>query len=78
LVKVYHDRGADGNEAAVEKGMTYLDKAHELEPANEVALAYRGGLWTMRARDAWWPFTKMSRVDKRIDRNKSRDDKPMD
>jgi len=67
LGKVYHDQGADGNKEAVEKGMTYLDKALELDPANGVALAYRGSLWTMRARDAWWPFTKMSRVDKGID-----------
>jgi cytochrome c-type biogenesis protein CcmH/NrfG len=67
LGKVYHDQGGNGNKEAVEKGMTYLDKALELEPANGVALAYRGSLWTMRARDAWWPFTKMSRVDKGID-----------
>jgi tetratricopeptide (TPR) repeat protein len=67
LGRVYHDQGADGNKEAVEKGMTYLDKALELEPTNGVALVYRGSLWTMRARDAWWPFTKMSRVDKGID-----------
>ena len=67
LGKEYHGQGAEGNKEAVEKGMTYLDKALELEPANGVALAYRGSLWTMRARDAWWPFTKMSRVDKGID-----------
>ena len=47
--------------------MTYLDKALELEPNNGEALAYRGSLWTMRGRDAWWPFTKMSHVDKGID-----------
>jgi tetratricopeptide (TPR) repeat protein len=67
LGKMYHDQGADGNTQAVEKGMTCLDKALELEPANGEALVYRGSLWTMRARDAWWPFTKMSRVDKGID-----------
>lgn len=67
LGRLYHDQGADGNKEAVEKGMSCLDKALDLDPANGVALAYRGSLWTMRGRDAWWPFTKMSRVDKGID-----------
>ena len=67
LGKYYHDQGAGGNTGAVEKGFTYLDKALQLEPTNAIALAYRGSLWTMRGRDAWFPFTKLSHVDKGID-----------
>jgi tetratricopeptide (TPR) repeat protein len=67
LGKAYHDQGASGNKDAVEQGMTCLDKALELDPGNSAALAYRGSLWTMRGRDAWWPFTKMKDVDKGID-----------
>lgn len=67
LGKIFHDRGVAGDEDAVEKGFTYLDKALQLEPSNAVVLAYRGSLWTLRGRDAWWPFTKMKHVEKGID-----------
>jgi tetratricopeptide (TPR) repeat protein len=63
----YHNQGAAGNEDAVEKGFVCLDTVLTLDPTNAVAFAYRGSLWTMRGRDAWWPFTKMSDVDKGID-----------
>jgi tetratricopeptide (TPR) repeat protein len=67
LGKLYHDQGAGGNTEAVEKGFTCLDKALQLDPTNAIALVYRGSLWTMRGRDAWFPFTKLSHVDKGID-----------
>jgi tetratricopeptide (TPR) repeat protein len=67
LGSLYHDQGAGGNEGAVDKGFTCLDKALELDPSNAVALVYRGSLWTMRGRDAWFPFTKLKHVDKGID-----------
>jgi tetratricopeptide (TPR) repeat protein len=67
LGKLYHDQGAAGDKDAVDKGFTCLDKAIELDPTNAVAFAYRGSLWTMRGRDAWFPFTKLNHVDKGID-----------
>ena len=67
LGMIYHDQGVAGNDDAVDKGFTCLDKVLQLDPSNAVALAYRGSLWTLRARDAWWPFTKMKDVDKGID-----------
>ncbi len=67
LGELYHDQGVAGNDDAVEKGFTCFDKVLELDPSNAVALAYRGSLWTLRARDAWWPFTKMKDVDKGVD-----------
>jgi tetratricopeptide (TPR) repeat protein len=67
LGRLYHDQGAAGNEEAVDKGFTCLDKAIELDPTNAVAYAFRGSLWTMRGRDAWFPFTKLKHVDKGID-----------
>jgi tetratricopeptide (TPR) repeat protein len=63
----YHKQGAAGDEDAVEKGFTCLDTLLTLDPANAVALAYRGSLWTMRGRDASSPFTKMSDVENGID-----------
>jgi tetratricopeptide (TPR) repeat protein len=67
LSRLYHDQGADGNKEAVEKGFICLDKALDLDPSNAIAYAYRGSLWTMRGRDAWFPFTKLQHVDKGID-----------
>lgn len=67
LGKIYHDQGVAGNDDAVDKGFTCLDKVLQIDPSNAMALAYRGSLWTLRARDAWWPFTKMKDVDKGVD-----------
>ncbi len=67
LGKIYHDQGVAGNDDAVDKGFACYDKVLALDPSNAVALVYRGSLWTLRARDAWWPFTKMKDVDKGID-----------
>jgi len=63
----YHNQAAAGNEEAVEKGFGCFDTLLAMDATNAVALVYRGSLWTMRGRDAWWPFTKMSDVDKGID-----------
>ena len=67
LGKIYHDQGVAGNDDAVDKGFTCFDKILQIDPSNAVALVYRGSLWTLRARDAWWPFTKMKDVDKGVD-----------
>jgi cytochrome c-type biogenesis protein CcmH/NrfG len=67
LGKIYHDQGVAGNDDAVDKGFTCFDKVLQIDPANAVALVYRGSFWTLRARDAWWPFTKMKDVDKGVD-----------
>jgi tetratricopeptide (TPR) repeat protein len=63
----YHNEGVAGNKDAVEQGFTSLDTVLALDPTNAVALVYRGSLWTLRGRDAWWPFTKKSDVEKGID-----------
>ncbi|MFZ1081818.1 MAG: tetratricopeptide repeat protein [Candidatus Kryptoniota bacterium] len=63
----YHSEAVTGNKDAVEKGFECLDTVLALDPTNAMALAYRGSLWTMRGRDAFWPFTKMNDVDKGID-----------
>ncbi len=63
----YHSQGAAGNEDAVEKGFACFDTLLSIEPTNAAALAFRGSLWTLRARDAWWPFTKLKDVEKGVD-----------
>lgn len=63
----YHNGGVAGDKDAVEKGFTCLDTVLALDPTNAVALVYRGSLWTLRGRDAWWPFTKKGDVEKGID-----------
>lgn len=56
---LYHDIGMNGDDDAVEKAFTCFDKLLALDSTNVVALVYRGSLWTLRARDAWWPPTKL-------------------
>ena len=62
LGRLYHDRGASGDDTAVEKGLQCFDKALAIDSMNAVALAYRGSLWTMRARDSWWPPSKLNHL----------------
>ncbi|MBM4161680.1 MAG: hypothetical protein FJ217_11365 [Ignavibacteria bacterium] len=59
LGRIYHDQAVNGDDAAVEKGFRCFDKLVALDSANAVAVVYRGSFWTMRARDAWWPPTKL-------------------
>ena len=56
---LYHDLGMQGDDDAVEKAFTCFDRLLALDSTNAVALVYRGSLWTLRARDAWWPPTKL-------------------
>ena len=62
LGRLYHDRGASGDDTAVEKGLQCFDTALAIDSMNAVALAYRGSLWTMRARDSWWPPSKLNHL----------------
>ncbi len=48
-----------GELGSIEKGIRCFDRALMLDSTNAVALAYRGSLWTMQARNSWWPPNKM-------------------
>lgn len=60
LGRLYHDLGMSGDKSAVDKGFRCFDRALTLDSTNVVALAYRGSLWALRSRDAWWPPTKLN------------------
>lgn len=60
LGRQYHDKAMGGDKGAVDKGFRCFDRALALDSANVVASVYRGSLWTLRARDAWWPPTKLN------------------
>jgi tetratricopeptide (TPR) repeat protein len=64
LGKLYHDKAAEGDKEAVEKSFQCLDKLLSIDTSNVVALAYRGDLWAMRARESWWPPSKWSHLRK--------------
>jgi tetratricopeptide (TPR) repeat protein len=64
LGRLYHDQAADGDADAIDRGFLCLDRLLNIDTANVVALAYRGDLWAMRARDAWWPPNKWSYLRK--------------
>jgi len=67
LGTIYHGQAVARSEDAVEKGFACFDKILQIDPSNAVAYVYRGSLWTLRGRDAWWPFTKAKDVDKGVD-----------
>jgi tetratricopeptide (TPR) repeat protein len=60
LGRIYHDRAAEGDDGMVEKAFVCFDRVLSIDSSNAVALAYRGSLWTFRARDAWWPPSKLN------------------
>jgi len=60
LGRLYHDKAAAGDAHAVDEGFRCLDRLLSIDTANVVALAYRGDLWALRARDSWWPPNKWS------------------
>jgi tetratricopeptide (TPR) repeat protein len=64
LGRLYHDKAAGGDADAVDMGFRCLDKLLIIDTANVVALADRGDLWAMRARDSWWPPNKWSSLRK--------------
>jgi tetratricopeptide (TPR) repeat protein len=66
LGRLYHDLGVAGDDEAVEKGFTCFDRLVALDSTNAIALVYRGSMWIMRAREAWWPPTKLGRMKKGV------------
>lgn len=60
LGRIYHDQAAQGDGEMVEKAFECFNKVLSIDSLNAVALAYRGNLWTYRARKAWWPPTKLN------------------
>ncbi len=59
LGRIYHDLAVNGDDNAIEKGFRCFDRLVALDSTNAVAVVYRGSLWTLRAREAWWPPTKL-------------------
>ena len=64
LGKLYHDKAADGDADAIDKGFRCLDRLLTIDTINVIALAYRGDLWALRGRDSWWPPNKWSYLRK--------------
>jgi hypothetical protein len=57
-----HDEGVNDNPEAVKLAEKYLSKLLALEPTNALARALYGSTLTMRARDTFWPGTRLSHV----------------
>ena len=64
LGKLYHDEAAAGDADAVDKGFQCFDRLLTIDTSNVIALAYRGDLWALRARNSWWPPSKWSYLRK--------------
>jgi len=61
-----HDEGARDNAKAVELAEKYFKQLLAIEPTNAFATALLGSALTMRARDAFWPKTRLDYVKKGI------------
>jgi tetratricopeptide (TPR) repeat protein len=59
-----HDEGARDNAKAVELAEKYFKQLLAIEPTNALATALLGSALTMRARDAFWPKTRLDYVKK--------------
>jgi tetratricopeptide (TPR) repeat protein len=71
LVKLgiaYHNKGVNGDKKAVKSAEEHLNKALELDRTNALALAYLGSVWTLKGRDAFFPWNKMKNVEKGMDK----------
>lgn len=66
LGRFYHELGVNGDDDAVDRAFVIFERALTLDSSNVIALAYRGSLWTLRARDSWWPPNKISYWQKGI------------
>ena len=60
----YHNLGIIKVSGSSEKSVFYLQKAYELNPDDNETLAFLGSAITMKARDSWNFFTKLSEVNK--------------
>lgn len=61
-----HDEGAEGDEEATRLAEGYFKRLLELDQRHARARVLYGSVLTMRARDTFWPFTRMSLVRKGI------------
>lgn len=59
----YHNRGGNGDEKAVQKGVELLNRLLQINARNTVAMAYYGSAVTMQGRDAFLPWNKMKYVN---------------
>lgn len=66
LGELCHDEGAEGNEEAVRLGEKYFKRLLELDKRHAMARVLYGSVLTMRARDTFWPLTRISLAKKGI------------
>lgn len=59
----WHNIGLLGEVGAGDKAFKSLEKAYKLSPSDAEVLAYMGSAETLRARDDWFPITKIMGVN---------------
>ena len=64
---VYHNMALKDFKAYAKKAAQYLEQAYQKKPDDNVALCYLGSAYTMLAKDAWNPMSKLSYVNKGIE-----------
>ena len=66
LGRIYYSRGAGGDKTAVKKSADYLEKLIELTPDHAGAHYWYGSALVLKGRDALFPLSKISFVNKGI------------
>ena len=65
LGKAYHDlAGKNEDKEAVKKAEKYLSHVLKIEPNNALVMVYFGSVFTMKAREAFFPWEKMKYMKK--------------
>ena len=62
LGELYHSLAVDGERRAVQKADEMFAEILRIDPDNAKARAWRGGVYTLKAKYAWFPGTKLVRV----------------
>ncbi len=63
---VYHFMASKDSKAYAKKAVQYLEQAYQKKPDDNVALCYLGSAYTMLAKDAWNPISRLSDVNKGV------------
>jgi tetratricopeptide (TPR) repeat protein len=63
----FHNEGVDGSKSAVKKSIKYFEELVTENPDNAKYIAYLGSSYNLRARDAFFPWSKLKYVEQGSD-----------
>ena len=61
---IYHNMALKDSKTYTKKAVQYLEQAYQKKPENNVVLCYLGCDYTLLAKDAWNPISRLSNLNK--------------